>query len=440
MDDFASLYAALSGRLFVCEPGASVLVRNGLLIDGLGNPVRPGTSVVVKDGRIAQVTPDEHLRPEEWADATTIDAAGGTIMPGLVDAHFHCTGRPPEVARRELEPNEDIRALRAARDLLILLNNGITAVKSMGHGRPDVVVALKKAMAEGFLVGPTIRHSGWAFSQTGGHGNNPAWPLALVEERLPRSAFADGVDGIRVAVRRNFGEGADFIKLYATQGLNTSPPSRMNIPNYTVEELHVFAEEARRHRTLASAHATGTEGCLNAVLAGIHTIEHGPDGVDENTDQLLDAMLEQGTLFVPTLAFASKVQHRPNFSPEAKKFAAARYDGKRQFVRAAIARGIPVAAGTDYSTRPLAGKNAEELVALHADAGLTPLEAIKAGTSMSAKAMGVSDLLGSVTVGLAADLIVVAGSPADDPKVLLDQNNIKHVLKSRQTWEAPDPL
>lgn len=440
MNDLASLYGALNGRFTICEPQATVLVRNGLLIDGLGNPPRAGMSVAIRDGRIVAIVPDGQIQPGDWPDAKVIDAAGRTIMPGIVDAHFHCTGRPKDAARRELEPNEDIRGLRAARDLLILLNNGITAVKSMGHGRPDVVEALKMGMAEGFMVGPTIRHSGWAFSQTGGNGNNSDWPLSLVEQRLPRSAFADGVDGIRVAVRRNFGSGADFIKLYATQGLNTSPPARMNIPNYHLEELKVFVEEAHRQRTLASAHATGTEGCLNAVEAGMHTIEHGPDGVDDDTDRLLDLMMEKGTLFVPTLAFASKVQHRPHFTPQAKAFAAARYAGKTEFVRAAVARGIPIAAGTDYSTAPLAGRNVEELVALHADAGLSPLEAIKAGTSMAARAMGVADLLGSIQLGLAGDILLVNGSPADDPRVLLETSNIQHILKARHTWEAPPPL
>jgi imidazolonepropionase-like amidohydrolase len=440
VDDLASLYAGLMGRFTICEPGATVVVRNGIMVDGLGSPPRPNTTVVIKDGVIAEILSGGDAPSDRWPEAKVVDAAGATIMPGLVDAHFHCTGRPPQAVRQDLEPNDDIRPLRAARDLLILLHNGITAVKSMGHGRPGVVVALQKAMAEGFMVGPTIRQCGWAFSQTGGNGNLSAWPLSLVEQRWPRSAFADGIDGIRVAVRRNFGEGADFIKLYATQGLNTSPPSRMNIPNYTVAELKVFVEEANRQRTLASAHATGTEGCMNAVVAGMHTIEHGPDGVDGDTDRLLDAMLEHKTLFVPTLAFASKVQHRPTFTPEAKKFAAERYEGKKEFVRAAVTRGIPIAAGTDYSTRPLAGRNAEELVALHADAGLSALEAIKAGTSMAARAMGVADLLGSVSVGLAGDLIIVDGSPATDPKALLDSKNIRHIFKARQTWEAPDPL
>ncbi len=439
IDDLLALHESLRLRLTICEPDEVLIVNGARLIDGLGSEPRDGMSLLAKGGVIERVGPDSSLSVDAEPGATVLDGRGLTLMPGMIDAHFHFTGRPKDPAKRELEANDDIRVLRAARDGLILLNAGFTAVKSMGHGRPAVVDALKQAMGEGFLVGPTIRHCGWAFSQSGGHGINPGWPLGLVEQRLPRSAFADGIDGCRVAVRRNFGEGADFVKLYATQGLNTSPQDRMNIPNYTFEELKVMADEAHRHRTLASAHATGTEGAINAVRAGIDTIEHGPDCLDEDGEELLDLMVEKGTLFVPTLAFASKVQHRPTFTPEMKERAARRYQGKLDFVRAAMAKGVRMAAGTDYSTLPLAGRNAEEIKALH-EAGLSTVEAIAAGTSRAAEAMGLGHLLGAVRPGLATDLLLVDGDPSADIDVLCDPERIVRIVKARHTWRAPAPL
>lgn len=439
IDDLVSLHDALRGRLTVCGADARLVVHGARLIDGMGAEPQDAMSLVARGGVIERVVPDAEVTAADREGATEIDGAGLTLMPGMVDAHFHFTGRPRDPNKRELEANDDVRVLRAARDGLILLRAGFTAAKSMGHGRPAVVTALKQAMGEGFLVGPTIRHCGWAFSQSGGHGINPDWPLDLVEQRLPRSAFADGIDGCRVAVRRNFGEGADFVKLYATQGLNTSPESRMNIPNYTVDEMRVMADEAHRHRTLASAHATGSEGALNAVRAGIDTIEHGPDGLDEHSEELLDLMRERDTLFVPTVAFASKVQHRPTFTPEMKERAARRFAGKLEFVKAAIAKGVRIAAGTDYSTLPLAGRNAEEVCALH-EAGLSTMEAISAGTYRAAQAMGLGGVLGALRPGFASDLLLVDGDPSADVTVLCAPERIVHIVKARHTWRAPAPL
>lgn len=439
IDDLLSLHSALSRRLTVCEPDTVLVVHGVRLIDGLGNEPLDDMALLARGGIIEKIVPNAKMSATDRVGATELDGRGLSLMPGMVDAHFHVTGRPKDPNKRELEANDEVRVLRAARDALILLHAGFTAVKSMGHGRPSVVVALKQAMGEGFVIGPTIRHCGWAFSQSGGHGINPGWPLDLVEQRLPRSAFADGIDGCRVAVRRNFGEGADFVKLYATQGLNTSPENRMNIPNYTIEEMRVMADEAHRHRTFASAHATGTVGTRNAVLAGIDTIEHGPDGIDEGGEELLDLMKERGTVFVPTLAFASQVQHRPTFTAEMKERAARRYEGKQAFVRAAIAKGITIAAGTDYSTQPLVGRNADEMRALRG-AGLSPLAAIAAGTSVAARAMGMADQLGSLQPGLAADLLLVDGDPSADIDVLGQPERIVQVVKSRHTLAAPAPL
>lgn len=428
-EDMLSLGEEVARVLRVVEADDRIVIRDGTLVDGSGGDPVPHTDVLLEGGRVAAVG-----RGISAPDAEVVDAAGRTVMPGLVDAHFHFTGHPPHAPeRRYLEPNEDVRALRAARDALRLLRAGYTAAKSMGHGRPTTVDALKRALSEGVIVGPTVRDCGWALSPTGGHGLLDGWPPELAMARRPRSGFCDGVEGCARAVRANVGDGADFIKIFATQGRITSPDEGMHLPNFSIAEIQAICDEAHRLRRMVSAHATGIEGSLNAVRGGVDTLEHGPCEPSGDDEELLGLMAERGTIFVPTLAVFATAAARDTWDEHIRERARRWYEWKRRFVQAARERGIPVAAGTDFSVPPLAGANAQEIRRL-VEAGLTPLEAIRAATEVAARAAGLGGKAGRVAPGYWSDVLVVEGDPAEDIRALEDPENIRMIFKSRLGW------
>jgi imidazolonepropionase-like amidohydrolase len=433
--DVLGLAQSLAPRLHVVEPSDRLLVEGATVIDGTGGEPVTGQAVLVEGGTIVRLAPAGEIGATDRDGAHVVDAAGLTLLPGLIDLHVHFTGHPPrDEHQRYLEANEHVRSIRATRDAMALLNAGFTTVRSLGHGTPETATALKTALAEGVMRGPTVKHSGWALSQSGGHGTVPYWPLDLIEERLPRSAFCDGVDGCRLAVRRNFGAGADCTKVYATQGKINSPDSSMHLPNFTIEELTAICDETHRLRSHVAAHATGAEGARNAVLAGVDSIEHGPCDADAAAEELLKLMAERRTVLVPTmLVFASAAEGR--FTGPIQERARRWYCAKQDIVRQAHAMGVPIAVGTDSSVPPLTGQNARELELL-VEAGLTPIEAIASATSVAAGVMRLGRRLGTIAAGFMADMLLVRGDPSTSIGVLEDAGRIERIFKSRQTWSS----
>ncbi len=278
-------------------PG-TIAITGGTLIDGSGrDPVRNAT-VLIEGERIAAVGPAVAV-PK---NATVLDAAGRTVLPGIIDCHVHGTYRARDM-RQHLLNAPTYNVLRSTAVLEETLACGVTTARDMGGAD----AGFRTAIEEGYVHGPRLLISIVMISQTGGHGD--AWvPAGLrVQKRawLP-SPVADGVDEVRRLVRHVLMAGADFIKICATGGI-TSVTDSWDEQQFTAEEIRVAVAEARARRKTVAVHAEGVDGIRVALEADIHSLEHGWF-IDE---QCVEAMLAKGTWWVPTLALVPlSLEHR----------------------------------------------------------------------------------------------------------------------------------
>lgn len=417
------------GLLRQASPGAVLVVNGTRIIDGTGSPPSEPSDVTIVDGLIASI---QLARETKYASggAEVIDAWGTFITPGLIDCHVHLTGtRGADVFRRYIEEQPSIRIIRAIRDANRILRRGFTSVRHLGHGDADQAQAVKQAIAMGLVAGPRMLTCGWAISQTGGHGVLAGWPLDLVEQLRPRGAFADGPDLCRKLVRRNLGDGADCIKISTTEGSPAFPDNRTDITNFTDAEIAAVTDEAHRRGATVAAHATALVGSIAAITNGADTLEHGPSKPD---DELIAMMLRSGSVLTPTLSAFERGSRLDEERPAAPGWVPERarswLEGRRDMVRAASEAGIPIATGTDSGGPPGGGENAEEMRAL-VRAGLSPLQAMRAGTLDSARGIGLADRIGSVEVGKLADLVLWKSDPTT-AALLADPEDIRMVIQS----------
>ena len=370
------------------------------LIDGTGAEPARGRAVVVEDGRIASVV-DEARAPR----GRRIDLSDCTLLPGLINSHVHlCLGaeaNPVGVLQNEPATMTALKMLVRARETV---EAGVTTVRDLA-GRDYVELSVRRAVAEGLFPGPRILAAGRAVCMTGGHGNF-------------FGREADGPDDVRKAVREQLKAGVDVIKLIATGGVMTAGVEPGS-PQLTLEEMRAAVEEARKAGRLTAAHAQGSAGIADAVEAGITTIEHGIF----LTDEIIATMKRKGVFLVPTLAAPAAISIGglaagiPEFM--VRKSDAVISHHVSSFQRAAKA-GVRIAAGADSGTPlNLHGSLLPELD-LMVKYGMSPLEAIRSATTVAADALGLGGETGRVAEGYAADLLAVAGQPAERIGALAD--------------------
>lgn len=406
----------------------TVAIVGGVLIDGTGrDPVRHGV-VVIDGGRVVAAGPESVVTVPR--DARIVDVAGRTVLPGFVDCHLHATYRSREVRQHLLNP-PTYNIFRSLPILRATLECGVTTARDMGGAD----AGFRKALDEGVIVGPRLLVSIVMISQTGGHGD--AWvPAGL---RVPRRAWlpdniADGVDALRRLARQLLMAGADFLKICATGGI-TSVTDDYDEAQYTVEELQVVVQEAAARGKRVAVHAEGRQGIRNAIAAGVYSIEHGWF-LDE---ECVDAMLRQGTWWVPTLALVPLSRERrrqdaawstAQLGEEARKDEAVyqRQLAQVPLWKDAVRRGLRVAMGTDQSHRLLTGENLVELAYMVRWLGMSPMEAIVAATRSAAECLERSDI-GTLEAGKRADLVVVDGDPLEDIAVLGAPDRMVLVMK-----------
>lgn len=408
-------------------------ILGGPLVDGLGgDPIARG-AVVIEDGRVLAAGPETAVTvPRE---AKVIDAAGGTILPGIIDCHVHCTYRARDM-RQHLLNTPTYNVLRSTQVLAETIACGVTTARDLGGAD----AGFRAAIEEGLIAGPRLLIAIAMISQTGGHGDYwvPAGLRIQKRSWLP-NPVADGVEGVRRLVREVLMAGADVIKVCATGGI-TSLTDSWDEPQFTVEELQTAVAEAAAKRKRVAVHAEGIDGIRNALKADIHTLEHGWF-LDE---ECVDTMLAKGIWWVPTIALVplsierrrrDKAWGSQQLAPEDVKEAEIYERMKAQVPlwKDAVRRGLKVAMGTDQSHRLLVGENMVELEFMVDWLGMTPMEAIVAATSRAAECLERPEI-GALAPGRLADVLVVAGDPLADIRVLQERDNIRLVMKGGRAF------
>jgi imidazolonepropionase-like amidohydrolase len=395
------------------------LVSPRLLDVDKGELVEPGELLIDGD-RIAEVAPTSVP-----ADAVVLDLDGLTLVPGLMDMEVNLLLGGPD-HRSPLNAVQDdpaLRTLRAVANARRTLRAGFTTVRNLGlfiqTGGLLLDVALKKAIDYGWIEGPRVVPAGHAITPTGGH-LDPTMFQAFAPHVMPLSVeegIANGITEVRKAVRYQIKHGAQLIKVCASGGIMSHTGSA-GAQQYSDEELSAIAEEAHRWGLKVAAHAHGDEGIRAAVEAGIDCIEHG----SLMSDETLDLLVDRGTFLVPTTYLADGMDVS-NAAPDLQVKAAEVFPRARDTIRKAVARGARIACGTDAPAIPH-GRNAKELLAL-VDRGMSPLQAIRAATTVAAELIDVEDR-GRLTAGLLADVIAVPGDPLTDIGVTED---VRFVMK-----------
>jgi imidazolonepropionase-like amidohydrolase len=378
----------------------TLVLSGARIIDGTGTePVR-GRSVVVEKGVITAVVEDARA-----PRGNGVDLAGHTLLPGLINSHVHlCLGAEADPARAMREEPLALTAIKALLRARETARAGVTTVRDLG-GREYAELAARRAIQEGLIDGPRIVAAGRPVCMTGGHGH---W--------LGREA--DGPDDARKAVREQLKAGADVIKIIATGGVLT-PGVEPGSPQMTFEEMRAAIEEASRAGRRTAAHAMAATGISEAIDAGITSIEHGV----YLTEEIVAHMRRDGTFLVPTLnapvaiATGGLAAGIPEYMVRKSEQVVPPHVASFQLAHRA---GVRIAAGADSGT-PLNfhGSLLPELT-LMVKYGMTPLEAIRSATVTAADCLGLGEVTGRVAPGYAADLIAVAGDPAERIETLAD--------------------
>jgi imidazolonepropionase-like amidohydrolase len=406
------------------SPPQWVLVRGARVLDVVaGSYVTPGEVLVTGD-RIVAVAPS--TLPD---DTHIIDVGDLTLLPGLMDMEVNLLlGGPGASAFDSVQDDPALRTLRGVANARRTLRAGFTTVRNLGLFVPTggllLDVALMRAIDRGYVDGPRIVPAGHAISPTGGH-LDPTMFQALAPGIMPISVeegIANGVDEVRKAVRYQIKYGAHLIKVCASGGVmsHTGPAGAQQ---YSDDELAAIADEAHRAGLRVAAHAHGDAGIRAAIRAGIDCIEHGSLMEPET----IELMVEHGTFLVATTYLADGMD-TSHAAPELQAKAAEVFPRARANISAAIARGVKIACGTDAPAIPH-GRNAKELVAL-VDRGMTPLQAIRAATTVSAELIDVDDR-GRIEAGLFADIVGVPDDPLADIGVT---EQVRFVMKGGQVY------
>ncbi len=399
-------------------------IRAGQLIDGTGRSPLADAVIVIEGERITAVgTPDEiPLSPE----AEVLDASDSTVIPGLIDVHVHVHTPGGPITNYGLAEGRELQGTLALRALAYVwrgLNMGFTTLRSLGS--PAYIdVALRDAIVEGMVSGPRLLVAGQGLSVTGGHMDKGLWsPEVTISGR---TGVCDGADRCRQAARAQFKRGVDLIKLNAcSEALyHLDPPWGQEM---TYEEMAAICEVAHWLHRRVAAHTSGGSGITAAIRAGVDSLEHA----HWLSDEQIQLMVEHGTFYVPTLAVNSR---SIELGPEAIAVSQAEWrwllkvnEDKWETLRRAKEAGVKIAAGSDAGFVVAHGESARELEEL-VKGGFTPLQAIRAATSVAAECLGMNQDVGTIEPGKFADIVIVAGDPLTDVRMLQDKERIAQVL------------
>lgn len=404
----------------------SLVVSNGQLISGTGAAPIPKAALVVKDGRIVYAGPAATAQ-QMPSDSVFIDACGGTIMPGLVEAHFHATYfNIAALEDLDIKYPVEYVSLLSSVNTRLALECGYTAARS-GGCLFNVDVWLKKAIDEDLIAGPRLASSGREICSAGGLMDwNPEFRKIGMEGLV---FIINGQEDARKAVRALVKDGIEWVKTYPTGDAASPDINDHHTLCMTFEEMNAVVKTAHNHKLKVTGHCRATEGIKNALRAGYDCIEHGTFMDDE----ALDLLLERDVPCVPALYFEkASIQRGPEFGlPQAVIDGHQEtLDGGIESARRILRSGGRIGMGGDYGFgwNPH-GDYARELTFFVNDVGLTPLEVITCATKTGAEIMGRADDFGTLEKGKLADVLVVDGDVAANIAVLEDRTKFIAVMQ-----------
>lgn len=399
-----------------------LVLSHATVLDGDGG-VLHDAQVVVEGDRITSVR--EGLSAPSHPDDREVDLAGRTVMPGMVNCHFHATyhnlGGVP--APFGLEEPMALQAVRAVNSLELLLTAGFTSAVSAGA--PFAIDAsMKVAIDKGLIAGPRLVPCSRDISTTGHAGHRsfpPQWEVGALGAIRP----SDGPDEFRRSVRAEIAEGAEIIKMFVTGGHGTiAPGERIEMSR---EEMAAGIDAAHLRGVKVRGHIANREAIMMALDLGIDVIDHA-DGMD---DECVERIVETGTPIVPSMLFPARFVDAMGgsglgFTDSMK----ADIDAMAEMLPKANAAGVQLVLGDDFGAISFPhGPYGDELAYYVDEVGIPAIDVIRWATRHGAELMGRGDELGTVTPGKLADLLVVDGDPVDSISVLKDRDNLLAIIK-----------
>lgn len=408
------------------SPPKSTALQCGNVVDVRALKLEGAHTLVVTGKQITRIEKG-HTAP---AGANVVDLKRHTCMPGLIDLHVHLGGQLARGSAMDAfslnPPDYAVRGVANAEKTLLA---GFTAVRELGAA-PAVSIALRNGINAGIVKGPRIHAAGSVVS-TGGHGD-PTNGLRADLMGTPgvERGVANGPDEARKVVRQRYKEQFDLIKISTTGGVLSLAKSG-DAPLLVDEELKAIVETARDYSMPVATHAHGADGMKRAIRAGVQTIEHGT----YLDDEAMALMKEKGTWYVPTISagrFVADKAKEGGYFPEIIRAKAEAIGPQIQGTFAkAYKAGVKIAFGTDSGVSPH-GDNAKEFGYM-VEAGMPPLEALRAATLSAATVMGMEKQLGTLEAGKLADIIAVPGDPVKDIGVM---TKVEFVMKDGVVYKS----
>ena len=392
------------------------LIQAGRVLDRPGQSPRSASTIVVRDGRIAEIR-DGYVGVETFPGAEIIDQRARFVLPGLIDSHVHLVSDLAGEAWLVSSVTESLpaQAYHAADNARKTLLAGFTTVRNLGDDG-GVTLALRDATAEHRLPGPRIIDAGTSISTTSGHMDGRLGFSDDVRAHMNHDNVCDGVESCREAVRLQVGRGVDVIKIATTGGVNSRVGAGVGAQMFD-DEARALIDTAHMYGKKVAVHAHGASGIDLALRMGADSIEHGTV-FDDETIRLFQT---SGAYYVPTLSTVNGYRERlaanPDaYPPDVLEKILWRIDVTGRSLRAAVPAGVKIAFGTDAGVSKH-GRNADEFQ-LMVEFGMTPMAAIQAATVNAADLLGLGEEIGALTPGRRADIIAVDGNPLEDVAVL----------------------
>jgi imidazolonepropionase-like amidohydrolase len=405
-----AVFTCAIAQLFAQSAAAadSLYIKAGRLIVEATKPPMVGGAVVITDGVITAVGTDVTAPP----GARRIDLSAYTVMPSLLDAHIHLGTVGPQ-SPYPLPPGEG--ALRSAPGMKYALENGVAAVRVVGC-TDFLDVALQNAIEDGVIPGPHILPSGHALSVYAGHGDHYLFPytIPMPDFYSPLNGFVSSPDDAEKAVQLQIKYGARAIKLLASGGVG-SPLDLPSQQNLTFEEMQRAVHEAHMRHATVAAHAENLTSIMDAMRAGVDSIEHG----SELDQEAVDYMKSHGIKLTPTLAVVDTfLEARPDALAVSK--AKVKVLAKTHFpsFKLALKNGVFMEAGSDMGYKPGSQTVFDEVI-IEVKYGMTPQQAIESATTHAATLMGM-EKLGRIAPGMEGDLVAVDGDPLSEIHTVKD--------------------